>query len=99
MKQPSWGRRLSCGVLAGVRQPMVGDVHVFYSLLLVLLQMLCFSGLQAALIGLYGESPWHCASALYLPGDNPFRCLELALMSPSHLVCFPALSGSLSHVP
>lgn len=43
------------------------------------------------LIGSEGESPCHCSPVLYLPQDNPFRCLELALMSPSHL----ALPGCL----
>ena len=32
-----------------------------------------------------GRESWHCSPALYLPGDNPFRCLGLALMSPSLL--------------
>lgn len=57
----------------------------------------CFSGLQTVLIGLGGESPWHLSPALYLPGDNPFRCLELALMSPSLTAPFLLLSGSPSH--
>lgn len=57
----------------------------------------CFSRLQTILIGLWGESPWHLSPALYLPGDNPFRCLELTLMSPSYSASFLVLSGSLSH--
>lgn len=31
-----------------------------------------------------------CSPVLYLPGDDPFSCLEPALMSPSYLAClFP----------
>lgn len=70
----------------GPRQ-MIGSVwfeprHIFCSLLSVLL--LFFSPrLQTVLIGSEGESAQHCSLILYLPGDNPFRCLELALMSAS----------------
>lgn len=49
---------------------------------------LFFQWLQTVLIGSERESPWHCSPVLYLPGDNPFRCLELALMSPSPLTGF-----------
>ena len=47
--------------------------------------------MQTILIGSGREGPWHCSLVFYLPGDNPFSCLEPALTLPSHWPASPRL--------